>query len=90
MIFTLDQAHGLSVYCTAAESLALDNKSQNLHRNDSISVEGGFEQAPETDVRHYRTCCSSLCVRSWSGKPMHGQYRRLTEQSPVDMKETYG
>ena len=21
---------------------------------------------------------------------MHGQYRRLTEQSPVDMKETFG
>ena len=21
---------------------------------------------------------------------MHGQYRRLTEQLPVDMKETYG
>ena len=71
-------------------SLALDDKSQNLHRNASISVEGGFEQAPKTDARHYRTCCSSLRVRSWSGKPMHGQYRRLTEQPPVDMKETYG
>ena len=71
-------------------SLASDNKSQNLHRNASNSVEGGFEQAPETDARHYCTCCSSLRVRSWSGKPMHGQYRRLTEQPPVDMKETYG
>ena len=70
-------------------SLASDNKSQNLHRSASISVEGGFEQAPETDARHYRTCCSSLRVRSWSGKPMHGRYRRLTEQPPVDMKETY-
>ena len=68
----------------------MDDKSQNLHRNASISVEGGFEQAPKTDVRHYRTCCSSLRVRFWSGKPMHGQYRRLTEQPPVDMKETYG
>ena len=29
-------------------------------------------------------------MRSWSGKPTHGQYRRLTEQPPVDMKETYG
>ena len=29
-------------------------------------------------------------MRSWNGKPMHGQYRRLTEQSPVDMKETFG
>ena len=33
-------------------SLASDNKSQNLHRNASISVEGGFEQPPETDARH--------------------------------------
>ena len=32
-------------------SLASDDKSQNLHRNASISVEGGFEQAPETDAR---------------------------------------
>ena len=71
-------------------SLASNDKSQSLHRNASISVEGGFEQAPETDARHYRTCCSSLRLRSWSGKPMHGQYRRLTEQPPVDMKETYG
>ena len=70
-------------------SLASDDKSQNLHRNASISVEGGFEQTPETDARHYRTCCSSLRVRSWSEKPMHGQYRRLTKQLPVDMKETY-
>ena len=58
--------------------------------NASISVEGGFEQAPETDARHYRTCCSSLAVRSWNRKSMHRQYRRLTEQPPVDMKETYG
>ena len=71
-------------------SLASDDNSQNLHRNASILVEGGFEQAPESDARHYRTCCSSLRVRSWSGKPMHGQYRRLTEQPPVDMKETCG
>ena len=71
-------------------SLALNDKSQNLHRNASISVEGGFEQAPKTDARRYRTCCSSLRVWSWSRKPMHGQYRRLTEQPPLDMKETYG
>ena len=68
-------------------SLASDDKSQSLHRNASISVEGGFEQAPETDARHYRTRCSSLGVLSWSGKHMHGQYRDLTEQPPVDMKE---
>ena len=71
-------------------SLASDDKLQSLHRTAPISVEGGFEQAPETDARHYRTCCSSLRVRSRSGKPMHGQYRRLAEQPPVDMKETYG
>ena len=71
-------------------SLALNDKSQNLHRNAFISVEDGFEQAPKTDARHYSTCCSCLCVRSWNGKPMHGQYRRLTEQPPVNMKETYG
>ena len=34
-------------------SLASNDKSQSLHRNASISVEGGFEQAPETDARHY-------------------------------------
>ena len=33
-------------------SLASDDKSQSLHRNASISVEGGFEQAPETDAGH--------------------------------------
>ena len=55
-----------------------------------MSVESGFKQAPETDARHYCTSCTSFGVRSWSGKPMHGQYCRLTEQPPVDMKETYG
>ena len=70
-------------------SLASDDKSQSLHRNAFISVEDGFEQALETDARHYRTCCSSLRVLSWSGKPIYGQYRCLTEQPPVDMKETY-
>ena len=71
-------------------SLASDDKSQNLHRNASISVEGGIEQAPETDARHCRTCCSSRCVRFWSGKPMQRQYRHLIEQPPMDMKESYG
>ena len=80
-------------YCFTAQlgrSLASDDKSHSFHRNASILVEGRFEQMPETDARHYHTCCSSLRVRSWSRKPMHGQYRRLTEQPPVDMKETYG
>ena len=45
-------------------SLALDDKSQSLHRNASISVEGGFEQAPEKDVRNYCTNCGSIRVRS--------------------------
>ena len=71
-------------------SPASDDKSQRLHKNASISVEGGFEQAPETDARYYRTCCSFLRARSWSRKPMHEQYRRLTEQQPVERKETYG
>ena len=71
-------------------SLASDDKPQSLHINASISVEDVFDQASETDARHYRTCCSSLRVRSWSWKPMQGQYRRLTEQPPVDIKETYG
>ena len=71
-------------------SLVSDDKSQSLHKNASISVEGSFEQAPETDAKHYRTCCSSLRVRSWSGKLMHGQYRRRNEQPPVNMKKTYG
>ena len=71
-------------------NLASDDKLKNLQGNASISVEGGFEQAPETDVRHYHTCCSSLRVRYWSRKPMHGQYSRLTEQPPVNMKEAYG
>ena len=57
--------------------LDVDKESKNLHRNASNSVKGGFAQAPETDARHYRTCCSSLQVRSWSGKHMHGQYRRF-------------
>ena len=69
--------------------LASNDKSQDLRRNASISVEDGFEQAPKTDARHYHTCCSSLRVQSWSRKNMHGQYRRLTEQPTVNMKETY-
>ena len=71
-------------------SPASDDKSKRLHRNAFISVEGGFEQAPQTDARYYSTCCSSLRARSWSRKPMHEQYRRLTEQQPVERKETYG
>ena len=28
-------------------------------------------------------------LESWGRKPMHGQYRRLTDEPLVDMKETY-
>ena len=59
-------------------------------RHCSWSSDGVFEQAPQMDAKHFRMCNSSLRVRSWSRKPMHGQYRRLTEQSPVDTKETFG
>ena len=45
-------------------SLASDERFQNLHRNASISVECDFEQASETNARHYRTCCSFVRVRS--------------------------
>ena len=70
--------------------LAKDDTSQNLHGSGTVASDGVFEQAPQMDAKHFRMCNSSLRVRSWSRKPMHGQYRRLTEQSPVDMKETFG
>ena len=55
-----------------------------------MASDGVFEQVPQMDAKHFRMCNSSLRVRSWSRKPMHGQYRSLTEQSPVDTKETFG
>ena len=70
--------------------LAKDDMSQNLHGSGTVASDGVFEQAPQMDAKHFRMCNSSLRVRSWSRKPMHGQYRRLTEQSPVDTKETFG
>ena len=70
--------------------LAKDDTSQNLHGSGTVASDGVFEQAPQMDAKHFRMCNSSLRVRSWSRKPMHGQYRRLTEQSPVDTKETFG
>ena len=69
-------------------SLSKDNKSQSLHGSGTILSDGVFEQAPQTDAKRFRTCSSSLHVQSWSRKPMHGQYRRLTEKLPVDMKPT--
>ena len=71
------------------ENLSKDNKSQNLHGSGTILSDGVFEQAPHTDAKHSRTCSSYLRVHSCSRKPMDGQYRRLTEKPPVDMKETY-
>ena len=68
--------------------LAKDNMSQNLHGSGTVASDGVFEQATQMNVKHFRMCNSSLRVWSWSGKPIRGQYRRLTEQSPVGMKET--
>ena len=70
--------------------LAKDDTSQSLHGSGTVASDGVFELAPQMDAKHFRMCNSSLRVRSWSRKPMHGQYRRLTEQSPVDTKETFG
>ena len=64
--------------------------SQCLQESGSVASDSVFEQAPRMDAKHFRKCNSSLCVQSWSRKPTHGQYCRLTEQSPVDMKETFG
>ena len=69
---------------------AMDDSSQSLQGIGTVAFDGVFEQAPRMAAKHFHKCCSSLRVRSWSGKPMHSQYRRLTEQSPVDMKETFG
>ena len=69
---------------------AMDDSSQSLQGIGTVASDGVFEQAPRMAAKHFRKCCSSLRVRSWSGKPMHSQYRRLTEQSPVDMIETFG
>ena len=70
--------------------LAKDDTSQSLHGSGTVASDGVFEQAPQMDAKHFRMCDSSLRVRSWSRKPMHGQYCCLTEQSPVDTKETFG
>ena len=69
---------------------ARDDSSQALHGSGTVVSDGLFEQAPRMAAKPFRKCSSSLRVQSWSGKPMHGQYRRITEQSPVDMKETFG
>ena len=68
--------------------LARDSTTQTVHGDVSAKSDGVFAQAPQMDAKHFRQCSSSLRVRTWSRKPMHGQYRRLSEQSPVDMKET--
>ena len=70
-------------------NLSKDNKSQSLHVGGTILSDDVFEQVPQTDSKHFRTCSGSLRVQSWGRKPMHGQYWRLTEKPPVDMKEPY-
>ena len=70
--------------------LAKDNTSQILHGSGTVAPDGVFEQAPQMDAKHFRKCNSCLRVLPWSRKPMHGQYRCLTDQSPVDTKETFG
>ena len=72
------------------KSLATDDTLQKARRNGNATSESDFEEAPLKDAGRFRTCSSSLRVQSWSRKPLHGQYRRLSEQSPVNMKETYG
>ena len=44
-------------------SLARDNKLQSLHRSGTILCDGVFEQAPQTDVKHF-TCAAVLFVYS--------------------------
>ena len=67
-----------------------DDASQSVHESGTVASDLVFEQAPRMDAKHFRKCNSYLRVRSWSGKPMHDQYRRFTEQSLVDMEETFG
>ena len=69
-------------------SLSKD-KSHKSHGSGTILCDGVFKQVPQTDAKHFRTCSGSLCVQHWGRKPMHRQYRRLTEKPPMDMKETY-
>ena len=70
-------------------SLSKDNTSQSLQESGTILCDGVFEQAPHTYAKHFCACSGSLRVQSWGRKPMHGQYRRLTDKSAVNMKETY-
>ena len=69
--------------------LAKDDTSQSLQGSGTVESDGVFKQTPQMYAKHFRMCSSTLRVRSWSRKPMHGQYRRLTENSPVDTKETF-
>ena len=55
--------------------LAGDDTLQNLHGSGTVASDCVFEQAPRMDAKHFHKCNSSLGVRSWSWKPMHGQYR---------------
>ena len=87
---TQSRAWLVALLHSCGRDLAEDDTSQSLHGSGTVVSDGVFEQAPQMDAKHFRMCNSSLCVRSWSWKPMHGQYCRLTEQSPVDTKKTFG
>ena len=56
-----------SIQCMAQQftaqlqgSLSKDNKSQSLHGSRTNLCDGVFEQAPQTDAKHFRACSSSL------------------------------
>ena len=67
-------------------NLAEDDTSQNQHGSGIVVSDDVFEQM---NAKYFRKCNSSLRVRSGNRKTMHGRYRRLTEQSPVDRNETH-
>ena len=43
-------------------SLYRDNKLQSLHGSGTILCDGVFEQAPQTDTKHFRTRAAVLVV----------------------------
>ena len=64
--------------------LARDDASQSLHGSETVASDGVFEQVP----RMARNISASATVLFVCGPgAMHGQYRGLTEQSPVDTKD---
>ena len=49
-------------------SLFKDNKSRSLHESGTILCDGVFEQAPQTDAKHFRKCSGFLRVQCWGRK----------------------